>query len=283
MYSGSRDSSVDGRDPRIRLTASRVGGRGRSDRGRLGFDGRGRFRRRHDGERARVEGEDLDLGAVGGGEPVGGHEVDDGRVGGGGVPAGQAGGHAGDVHGDRIDRRRDRGHARGRDLGGARGGVGRRGRCARRRSRFGPERLRAGEHGGAVLQCVERGVGAERGVVTDLVEPDPLAARVLHPTGGTDGHRPGDAVHRRATDHRREGDEPQGGHRWLRLALLTVSAGDGNIATVAHLGSPLGPIEGAGLFEQIAGDADGVRLSKRMSELGLASRREADEWIERGW
>ena len=26
-----------------------------------------------------------------------------------------------------------------------------------------------------------------------------------------------------------------------------------------------------------------VRLSKRMSELGLASRREADEWIERGW
>ena len=25
------------------------------------------------------------------------------------------------------------------------------------------------------------------------------------------------------------------------------------------------------------------RLSKRMSALGLASRREADEWIERGW
>ncbi|MBL8385759.1 MAG: rRNA pseudouridine synthase [Burkholderiales bacterium] len=26
-----------------------------------------------------------------------------------------------------------------------------------------------------------------------------------------------------------------------------------------------------------------MRLSRRMSELGLASRREADEWIERGW
>ena len=26
-----------------------------------------------------------------------------------------------------------------------------------------------------------------------------------------------------------------------------------------------------------------VRLSKRMSELGISSRREADEWIERGW
>ena len=25
------------------------------------------------------------------------------------------------------------------------------------------------------------------------------------------------------------------------------------------------------------------RLSKRMSELGLCSRREADEWIENGW
>ena len=27
----------------------------------------------------------------------------------------------------------------------------------------------------------------------------------------------------------------------------------------------------------------GVRLSKRMAELGLCSRREADDWIERGW
>lgn len=32
-----------------------------------------------------------------------------------------------------------------------------------------------------------------------------------------------------------------------------------------------------------AAAAQGVRLSKRMSELGLASRREADEWIEHGW
>ncbi|MCK9509183.1 MAG: S4 domain-containing protein, partial [Pigmentiphaga sp.] len=29
--------------------------------------------------------------------------------------------------------------------------------------------------------------------------------------------------------------------------------------------------------------AEPVRLSKRMSELGLCSRREADEWISRGW
>jgi 23S rRNA pseudouridine2604 synthase len=30
-------------------------------------------------------------------------------------------------------------------------------------------------------------------------------------------------------------------------------------------------------------DAGTMRLSKRMSELGMASRREADEWIARGW
>jgi len=28
---------------------------------------------------------------------------------------------------------------------------------------------------------------------------------------------------------------------------------------------------------------DGIRVSKRLTELGLASRREADEWIEAGW
>ncbi|MBP6250797.1 MAG: rRNA pseudouridine synthase [Leptothrix sp. (in: Bacteria)] len=32
-----------------------------------------------------------------------------------------------------------------------------------------------------------------------------------------------------------------------------------------------------------AGSAQGERLSKRMTTLGLASRREADEWIEAGW
>jgi 23S rRNA pseudouridine2604 synthase len=35
--------------------------------------------------------------------------------------------------------------------------------------------------------------------------------------------------------------------------------------------------------EKPASDAALPRLSKRMSELGLCSRREADEWIEKGW
>ncbi|WP_309249626.1 pseudouridine synthase [Paraburkholderia sp. CNPSo 3274] len=34
--------------------------------------------------------------------------------------------------------------------------------------------------------------------------------------------------------------------------------------------------------EEVDGD-NALRLSKRMSELGLCSRREADEWIEKGW
>src|SRR4051812_7965995 len=34
---------------------------------------------------------------------------------------------------------------------------------------------------------------------------------------------------------------------------------------------------------QPPGQPDEPRLSKRMSELGLCSRREADEWIENGW
>ncbi len=38
------------------------------------------------------------------------------------------------------------------------------------------------------------------------------------------------------------------------------------------------------MSDEPTGHTDGsVRLSKRMSELGLASRREADEWIARGW
>lgn len=48
------------------------------------------------------------------------------------------------------------------------------------------------------------------------------------------------------------------------------------------------PASPYGRFTRPAGGAappsnEPVRLSKRMSELGLCSRREADEWIEKGW
>ena len=44
------------------------------------------------------------------------------------------------------------------------------------------------------------------------------------------------------------------------------------------------PARDAAAGRSASGHTDGsLRLSKRMSELGLASRREADEWIARGW
>jgi 23S rRNA pseudouridine2604 synthase len=44
-----------------------------------------------------------------------------------------------------------------------------------------------------------------------------------------------------------------------------------------------GPPQRQGNAQAEAGNRDLPRLSKRMSELGLASRREADEWIAAGW
>jgi 23S rRNA pseudouridine2604 synthase len=44
-----------------------------------------------------------------------------------------------------------------------------------------------------------------------------------------------------------------------------------------------GPPQHQGHAQAEAGNRDLPRLSKRMSELGLASRREADEWIAAGW
>lgn len=43
------------------------------------------------------------------------------------------------------------------------------------------------------------------------------------------------------------------------------------------------PVKSRAAFFDDADETGMVRLSKRMSELGLCSRREADEWIEKGW
>jgi 23S rRNA pseudouridine2604 synthase len=53
----------------------------------------------------------------------------------------------------------------------------------------------------------------------------------------------------------------------------------GSPSRAAPPGRPSEPVE---RDRKIPTGAD-LRLSKRMSELGLASRREADEWISRGW
>jgi 23S rRNA pseudouridine2604 synthase len=51
-------------------------------------------------------------------------------------------------------------------------------------------------------------------------------------------------------------------------------------STGAPTPAPAGTANAGSASHHIDGS---VRLSKRMSELGLASRREADEWIARGW
>jgi 23S rRNA pseudouridine2604 synthase len=53
------------------------------------------------------------------------------------------------------------------------------------------------------------------------------------------------------------------------------------MARVRVPGTP--PAGGTPVRPAPAAPGEPIRLSKRMSEMGLASRREADEWIERGW
>jgi 23S rRNA pseudouridine2604 synthase len=64
------------------------------------------------------------------------------------------------------------------------------------------------------------------------------------------------------------------GHR--QVATSTASAP--STVTRAQVTPPVAEITRAA-----AADHEHPRLSKRMSELGLCSRREADEWIENGW
>jgi 23S rRNA pseudouridine2604 synthase len=49
-----------------------------------------------------------------------------------------------------------------------------------------------------------------------------------------------------------------------------------------HRHAPLSP-RAAACRRPGADDGGAIRLNKRLAELGLCSRREADDWIERGW
>jgi len=55
-----------------------------------------------------------------------------------------------------------------------------------------------------------------------------------------------------------------------------------SVPHTAH-GEPAPRGASRGLLPSLAAAPENPRLSKRMSELGLCSRREADEWIENGW
>jgi len=62
-----------------------------------------------------------------------------------------------------------------------------------------------------------------------------------------------------------------------RTLRLSVPAASGPSGAVKRVAAP------AGTLKRVAGPADTIRLNKRMAERGLCSRREADDWIARGW
>ena len=86
-----------------------------------------------------------------------------------------------------------------------------------------------------------------------------------------------------------EAPVPSPYQKWSGAHAKPASAGSSAVKSAA--GGDTVPARGAAPAGAIpprpapapTGPNDQVRLSKRMSELGLCSRREADEWIERGW
>ncbi len=71
---------------------------------------------------------------------------------------------------------------------------------------------------------------------------------------------------------------------WRRAAApAQAPAGEGRRPAAGQRPAPLRRDPRTGAEQPAAGDEGLVRLSKRMADLGLASRREADAWIERGW
>lgn len=53
--------------------------------------------------------------------------------------------------------------------------------------------------------------------------------------------------------------------------------------TTAPAPAPVRVPAASGQAVRVTGAAEGIRLNKRMAELGLCSRREGDAWIEKGW
>ena len=94
---------------------------------------------------------------------------------------------------------------------------------------------------------------------------------------GRDGARPAYAGNRPSNDRGERPPRPEGRDSNRRHSGEERSARPAAAA-------PARPAERAPSRSQTDRDETGMtRLSKRMSELGLCSRREADEWIEQGW
>jgi len=62
-----------------------------------------------------------------------------------------------------------------------------------------------------------------------------------------------------------------------RTPVVPAPAASGPSGAVRRAPAP------AGTLTRVAGPTDTIRLNKRMAERGLCSRREADDWISKGW
>ena len=63
----------------------------------------------------------------------------------------------------------------------------------------------------------------------------------------------------------------------VRTPVVPAPASSGPTGAVRRAPAP------AGTLARVAGPTDTIRLNKRMAERGLCSRREADDWIAKGW
>ncbi|ANC46433.1 pseudouridine synthase [Pandoraea pnomenusa] len=207
---------------------------------------------------------------------------------------------------DRAPRRFDEDRPRRADEGGARGGArgdyarpAKRGADDRAPRRFDEDRPRRADEGGTrggargdYARPVKR--GADDRAPRRFDEDRPRRAD----EGGTRGGARGDYARpaKRGADDRAPRRFDEGGARGARgdYARPAKRSGEdaprGRFAREDHNARPARPARAARVERdddddiKVHHDAAGsLRLSKRMSELGLCSRREADEWIAKGW
>ncbi len=205
---------------------------------------------------------------------------------------------------DRAPRRFDEDRPRRADEGGARGGArgdyarpAKRGADDRAPRRFDEDRPRRADEGGTRGARGDYARPVKRGAV-DRAPRRFDEDRPRRADGGSARGARGDYARpaKRGADDRAPRRFDEGGARGARgdYARPAKRSGEdaprGRFAREDHNARPARPARAARVERdddediKVHHDAAGsLRLSKRMSELGLCSRREADEWIAKGW
>nr|WP_308836360.1 pseudouridine synthase [Trinickia symbiotica] len=126
----------------------------------------------------------------------------------------------------------------------------------------------------------DRREGGERRPQSATRASGERAARATHTERGEREQRRPQPVKRASGEHAARATHSERGERGEREQRRPQSVKPASGERAARRSTHAERTE----HEQHDGDTSGtLRLSKRMSELGLCSRREADEWIENGW